>query len=142
MKKEKIIIDKEYLKGFKSILIVFENCDVYELKIADILDIDCVVKRMCNSINEYRTRDGFIKIAARASQTIESRVLRDNKMGTEWDHRLKERLEMCGGGVDMTLFSLRTDRNCDMDIYEVCDGREKGKYNPTKIKGQIPRCKA
>ena len=115
-KEEKIIIDKEYLKEFESVLIVLENCDVYKISIEDIIDIYCEVTLINEKKNEYRTDDGFIKISKKASNTVESSVLRDNETGTKWDHRLKERLEMCGG-VDMTSFSLRDKKKHKIDIY-------------------------
>ena len=114
---EKIIIDKEFLKGYKSLLVVLENCDVYEIATEDILDIYCEIELIGKKKNEYRTGDGFIKISASASQTVESLVLKDDEIGTEWDHRLKERLEMLGGGVDMTSFSLKDNQGKEIDIY-------------------------
>ena len=114
---EKIVVDKELLKEYKSLLVVLENCDVYEIDVEDILDIYCVAELIDKKKCEYRTDDGFIKIAAKASNTIECSVLKDNEIGTEWDHRLKERLEMCGGCADMTSFSLRNKKKHDMDIY-------------------------
>ncbi len=114
---KKIIVNKELLGKYQSLLVVLENCDVYEIATEDILDVYCEVELINKKKNEYRTGDGFIKIAARASQTAECSVLRDDEIGTEWDHRLKERLEMCGGCADMTSFSLRDKKNQDMDIY-------------------------
>ena len=114
---EKIVVDKELLKEYKSLLVVLENCDVYEIDVEDILDVYCVAELIDKKKCEYRTDDGFIKIAAKASNTIECSVLKDNEIGTEWDHRLKERLEMCGGCADMTSFSLRNKKNRDMHIY-------------------------
>ncbi|MGN0812134.1 MAG: hypothetical protein ACI4MQ_01305 [Candidatus Coproplasma sp.] len=111
-----IVIDKEYLKGYKTLSIGLENCDVYKIDIKDILDVYCIAEKIGNSKKEYRTNDGFIKISARASQAVEYSVLRNHEIGTEWDHRLKERLEMCGGGADMTSFSLNGKRKGDIDI--------------------------
>lgn len=110
-----IVIDKEFLKGYQTLLIGLENCDVYEISVEDIIDIYCEVTLINEKKNEYRTDDGFIKISKKASNTIESSVLRDNETGTKWDHRLKERLKMCGG-VDMTSFSLRDKQNREMEI--------------------------
>ena len=117
-KEEKIVIDKEYLKDFKSILIGLENCDVYEIDACDILDIYCEATYITQKKREYhRTDDGFIKIAAKASKTVESWILRGNAMGTKWDYRLKERLEMCNGGADMTSFSLKDKENRKLHVY-------------------------
>lgn len=117
MNKEKIIIDKKFLNEYKTLLIGLENCDVYEISVTDILDIYCEATLMSKKGKLYRTDDGFIKIAASASETVESWVLRENEMGTEWDHRLRERLEMCGGCADVTSFSLKDKQNREMDIY-------------------------
>lgn len=114
---EKIVIDKDYLKGYKTLSIVLENCDVYEIDAEKILDIYCIAKKIGNSKKEYRTNDGFIKISAMASQAVECSTLRNHEIGTEWDHRLKERLEMCKGGADMTSFSLNGKRKGDIDVY-------------------------
>lgn len=121
---EKIVVNKELLKEYKSLLVVLENCDVYEIDVEDILDVYCVAELIDKKKCEYRTDDGFIKIAAKASNTIECSVLKDNEIGTEWDHRLKERLEMCGGCADMTSFSLRNKKKHDMDIYVPYDPLE------------------
>lgn len=125
MKKEKkIVVDKEYLKGFKSILIVLENCDVYEIFIKDILDVYCEATLISKKENTYRAEDGFIKIAACAKDSVESFVAKNKEIGNEWDYRLRNRLEMCKGGADMTSFSLRTDKNYDIDIYVPYDPLE------------------
>ena len=111
-----ILIDKEFLKGYETLLVVFENCDAYEINVADVLDIYCEATLINQKENEYYANDGFIKISAKASKTIESYVLRESKMGTEWDYRLQERLEMCSGGADITSFSLRKKWKQDLDI--------------------------
>ena len=121
---EKIVIDKEVLKEYKSLLVVLENCDVYEIDVEDILDAYCEAELIDKKNCEYRTSDGFIKISARASQAVECSVLRNQEIGTEWDHRLKERLEMCGGCADMTSFSLSNKKIHDMDIYVPYDPLE------------------
>ena len=114
---KKIIVNKELLRDYRTLLVVLENCDVYEIGVDDILDIHCVAELINRDGNEYRTNDGFIKIASSASLTIERTVSRNNEVGTEFDLRLKERLEMCDGVADMTSFSLRDDKKRDIDIY-------------------------
>lgn len=121
---EKIVVDKELLKEYKALLVVLENCDVYEIDVEDILDVYCVAELIDKKNCEYRTDDGFIKIAAKASNTIECSVLKDNEIGTEWDHRLKERLEMCGSCADMTSFSLTNKKKHDINIYVPYDPLE------------------
>ena len=112
-----IVVDKEFLKGYDTLLIGLENCDVYEINVADILEIYCEATLITPKKNVYGTIDGFIKISAKASNTVECFVLRNNKMGTQCDYRLKERLEMCGGGADMTSFSLKDKQNRQIEIY-------------------------
>ena len=114
---EKLIIDKSCLNEYKSLLVVLENCDAYEIDTKDILDIYCEAEPIDKKKDEYRTKDGFIKIAAKASNTIECFVLKSNEIGTEFDHRLKERLEMCGSCADMTSFSLSKKKKRDINIY-------------------------
>ena len=114
----KTVIDREFLKGYETLSVGLENCDVYEISVVDILDIYCEVKRIHKKGNEYDADDGFIKISARASQTVECSVLRNDEIGTEWDHRLKERLKAYGGSVvDMTSFSLKDKQGEETDIY-------------------------
>jgi len=114
---EKIVIDKGALKDYNSLLVVLANCDAYEIDVEDILDVDCVAELVDEKNGKYRTSDGFIKISARASQTVERSVVRDDEIGTEWDLRFKERLEMLDGAADMTSFSLKKKGKNDLDIY-------------------------
>ena len=125
MKKEKkIVVDKEYLKGFKSILIVLENCDVYEICMKDILDVYCEAALISKQEDKYRAEDGFIKIAACAKDSVELLVKKNKQLGTEWDYRLRKRLEMCNGGADMTSFSLK-DKEChEIHVYVPYDPLE------------------
>ena len=114
---ENIHVNKELLRSYETLLVVLENCDIYEIAVEDILDIYCVAKPIGKKKNQYYTNDGFVKIVARASQTIEYLVSRNHEIGTQWDYRLKERLEMCGICADMTSFSLRDNKKSDIDIY-------------------------
>lgn len=111
---EKITVNKELLKGCNSLLIVLENCDTYTVAAEDVLDVYCQATRISKDGNEYRTPDGFIKIAARASETVENFVLREGKADTEWSQRLKERLQIAS---DMTSFSLEDKSGREIDIY-------------------------
>ena len=117
MNKQKIVIDKNSIKDYKSLFVVLENCDVYEIPVADILDVSCEATLISKQNNEYRTGDGFIKIAASAKDTIESFVAKNKEIGSKWDYRLRKRLEMCDSGVDMTSFSLRDKQKYEIDIY-------------------------
>lgn len=121
---EKIVINKEFLRECKTLSIGFENCDDYKIDVADIVDVYCEAVRVDGSRNEYRTRDGFIKISARASDVVETSVLQNDLGETEWDCRLKERLEWCGGGVDMPSFSLKNKENRSVHIYVPYDPLE------------------
>ena len=121
---EKIVINKEFLKGYQSIWLGFENCDVYEVAIEDVLDIYCEAEQTDKKKNTYRTGDGFIKISARASQTIEVGIARNNEIGTEFDYRLRERLEMCNGCADITSFDLRKKKKSEMEIVVPYDALE------------------
>lgn len=114
---EKIIVDKEFLEGYKSLSVALENCDVYDICVEDILDIYCEAELIAKNGNEYRTKGGFIKISASASEAPESFAAKNHEIDMEWDHCLKERLEMCGSGVDMTSFCLRNKNNRKIQIY-------------------------
>ena len=128
-----IVIDKEFLKGYKSLLVGLENCDAYEIDIDDIQDVYCKAKLIGKKKNEYRTDDGFIKIASRASQTIEYSILRNQAMGTEGDIRLMERLQMCVGCADMTSFSLKDKNNQKTEIYVPYDSLEGVRGNEIEL---------
>ena len=124
MEKEKIIIDRNEIKKYKSLLIVLENCDVYEIAVEDVLDIYCEAVLNSEKGEFYRAYDGFIKISSRASQTVESWVLRGNEIGRKWDIRLKARLKMCKGAADMVSFSLKDKANQEIEIYVPYDPLE------------------
>ena len=121
---EKLIINKEFLQGYETLSIGLENCDVYELDVADILDISCVATAKAVKSKEYCTQDGFIKISARAAQAVEVSVLRENTLETEWDQRLRERLELCDGAADMTSFSLKDKEGKEIEIWVPYDPLE------------------
>ena len=114
---EKIVIDKGTLKEYNSLLVVLENCDAYEIDVEDVLDVYCVAEPIIKKNGEYRTSDGFIKISARASQTVECSALHNDEMRTERKWRFIERLETLDGAADMTSFSLRKKGERDLDIY-------------------------
>ena len=120
---EKIVVNKEFLKEFDSILIALENCDVYKVGIENILDVYCELAPIGKNGSNYRTEDGFIKISQKASQTAEENTISDNMIGTDWDQRLLDRLKMCDG-VDMISFSLRRKGKRDIDIYVPYDPLE------------------
>lgn len=111
-----IVINKDFLKDYKTLLIGLENCDVYEINVTDILDVYCEATLINEKTDEYLTDDGFIKISIKAAETVESGGYYDNELRTEWDHKLKERLEMCGGCADMTSFYLRDKKNREINI--------------------------
>lgn len=102
---KKLVIDRDYLKRYSSLKIVFENCDVYEIAADDITDIYCEAQST-NRKNEYFSDKGFIKIAATASDTAECSVLQEYETDTLHSYCLKARLEMCKGCADVTSFSL------------------------------------
>lgn len=119
----KMLINKELLSEYKELLIVLENCDVYEIPVDDILDVFCEAEAINNG-KLYRTTDGFIKISAKASQTMESFDLKNHKTNEDSYYTLKERLEMCDGGADMTSFALRHNKGNSIDIYVPYDPLE------------------
>lgn len=110
-------IHKNFLQSYQTISVVLENCDVYELDTADILDIACVAEPVPRKRNTYRTDGGFIKIASRAKDLAEARTLRFGEWNTKWDYRLKERLEMCDGCADVCTFYLRTVKGKELCIF-------------------------
>ena len=101
---KKLVINKESLGNYKSLLIVLENCESYEIDIKDILDVECEAELVGKEGKTYRTENGFIKISAQASKTKENFALKEGKVNNELYYQLKERLQMCSG-VDMVLFS-------------------------------------
>lgn len=114
---KKILINKELLANYKTLSVVLENCEVYEIDVKDVLDIFCEAKLISETGKKYYTADGFIKISSNASQTKESYVLRYPEIHAGMDYSLKERLKRLDGCADMTSFSLRGENNRDIDIY-------------------------
>ncbi|MBQ8196955.1 MAG: hypothetical protein IJZ73_02730 [Clostridia bacterium] len=113
---KKIIVNKEFLSGYKTISIVLENLDAYEIDVNDILDIYCVANQRGKNEKNYYTSDGFIKISARAKDTIDSSIFENNEIEKDVDNRLKNRLELLGGCVDMTQFFLKDDKISELEI--------------------------
>jgi len=113
---QKLVVNKQMLADFDYLLLVLENCDCYQVAVADILDIYCVAeKSTANSI--YRATEGFVKISHRASQTKECLVIANDLVGTETDIPLCERFEMCDGGADVVAVALKKSGAKDIDIY-------------------------
>ena len=52
---EKIVINKEFLSGYKTLSIGFENCDDYKIDVADIVDVYCEVERIDGGRTQYYT---------------------------------------------------------------------------------------
>lgn len=117
---EKMVVNKQLLSSYKLISIGLENCDVYEIAIQDVLDIYCEAELISNSVG-YFVLDGFVKISSRASQTLEAFDLRKNRTDSEFYYRLKERLEMCNGGADVTSFSLKDESGKSLEFYPPYD---------------------
>lgn len=111
-----MIIDKEFLNGYKTFTIVFENLDVYTIDIEDILDIYCEVNPSSERNEAYATNDGFIKISSRVAHVEEQSSLKYNEEDPEWPTHLKERLEMFDSGVDLVYFSLNSDRKREVVV--------------------------
>ena len=107
---EKIIINKEFLKDYKSLEIVFENTDEYKLTIEDVLEIHLIVKV---EDKDYYIEDGYIKISNNASNIKETYTIVNNLQNTEWDQPLKERLTS-DSGVDVTSIYLIDKNNKDL----------------------------
>lgn len=113
---QKIVIDKNFIKKYESVTVMLENCECYKISTNDIIDVYCESELIDKHNREYRTNDGFLKIAARTSQTKECFLLHNSLSGPQRGQGLRARLEACGGGADMTSFSLN-GKNGDMDIY-------------------------
>ncbi len=114
--KKKIIINKEFLKDYESLSIGLENCDVYKISTLDILDIYCQALLVHENDKIFCADDGFIKISASAKDTIESSTAKNNLIGSNFDLRLRQRLEMCDGCADMTTFSLKDKQKYEINI--------------------------
>ena len=118
---KKILVNKEMLSGYKSVMIGFENCDTYEVAVEDILVLYCEAELIDGKRNEYYTNDGFIKISEKASQTAERYVLQNNENGSYCGKRLKDRLRTCS---DVTSFSMVVDGEREVNIYVPYDPLE------------------
>lgn len=103
MSKKRIIMDKKFLNSFNNVIIGFENCDVFEVDVADILDFYCVAK---SNGSIYVASDGFIKISDSASDVIEW-CCKETKSKLDSDCFLKSRLKTCEPAADISSFLLK-----------------------------------
>lgn len=116
-------VDKQFLKQYKTLCIMLENLEWYEIDVEDILDIYCEIESIGKQKNQFRTNDGFIKISANAAQLEEYSVLQNPRTSKISTYRLQKRLELCGG-VDMTYFSLQDQERNHIDIHVPYDPLE------------------
>lgn len=117
------IINKSWLKNYKSLSIGLENCDSYSIDIDDVLDLYCETIQNKEDKNTYHANNGFIKLSANALQASEHFYMLYDRIDSKCSSRLKERLEMCGSAADMVYFSLDNNEK-HTDIYVPYDTLE------------------
>jgi len=111
---EKIIINKEFLKDYETLTLFFENLDIYEINVNDIIDIYCEVESLTSNI-KYKANNGFIKIK---SKTVISKKnsQNNNTFIIEDDYILTERLNYGDGSIDITSFKLKNKESNEIEV--------------------------
>lgn len=105
-----LTINEEFIREFEFLRIGFENCEVYAVPIADILEIKCNIAKANASC--YFADDGFIKISARAKNL---RSVSYSPRQNDGDFTLEKRLSAYN---DVTGFDLKGNgkRTVSIDI--------------------------
>lgn len=127
---ETMVVNNEFLKGYKNLSVVLENGDVFEFDVHEILHVNCSITALDKKGKAYFSDDGVIKISEKAMQKVEKSVL-ENGGEQEGAVLFKQRLEVCDGCADMVMFSLMDEQGKSLEIYvpydpltEVIDGEE------------------
>ncbi len=111
-----LIIDKDFLSKSKTLMIGFENCDVYQIDAKEVLDIYCNATSIGNR-NGYRAHEGYIKISSNASKINEIFATHADSAEICGGTFLEERLRWCNGWADITCFSLEGGEHGRIDVY-------------------------
>ncbi len=125
MQKRILKVDKEFLKDYKHLVLILENCEEFSIDVADILDISCVAvshkEQKTGEYQEWETKDGFIKLSKRAQKVISSfgdlnRYALPKEDLPEWittteNYYLVDRLMSCS---DLCVFSLVAENGNEM----------------------------
>ena len=127
--KERVIINKDSLKNYKKLSIGLENCENFNIDIADVLDISCEASTWKNGDNYgdcYHTTDGYIIISNRAKDILSDFAYTKDSgyIPQDYDeneYRLCKRMAMCD---DMCLFSLLDKSDRWKHIYVPYDALE------------------
>ena len=99
---KKIVVDKDFIKGYESLEIGFENCEVYEISVNDILDIYYVASfEEGVYYKEHVTDDGFVKISACCKNKLS--VSHESYGEDEGKLTLQERLTSWNDVTSLTL---------------------------------------
>ena len=109
-------VNLDLVKQFDKICFVLENCDVYEIDTADILDISFVATHFEHQYaskkeQHFRTKSGYVKLSPQAGKKLECRVERDTKRGIYRvdseipDYAFLERMQLC---CDVCYFTLKS----------------------------------
>ncbi|MDE6411344.1 MAG: hypothetical protein K2L02_02260 [Clostridia bacterium] len=82
-----MLIDKNYIKNFKSLIVLFDGCDAFKIPIEDIAEINCKATDEPYGESEYfRIWDGTIKVFPKGGMVLDN--------STAEEHcTLKERIE-------------------------------------------------
>lgn len=130
--KEKITINKKYLKNCKQISLTLENCETFKIDIADVIDISCEAYKLSNNSfksfydNCYHTSSGYIIISGRAKDTLSDYAYTEDcgYMPEDYDedeYKLYKRMAQFN---DMCEFSLKDKSNRSKSIYVPYDALE------------------
>ncbi len=127
---ETIIINKDCLKDYKMISLGLENCENFNIDIADVLDMSFEAYRY-NDCNCYRASDGYIIISGRVKDMLSDfAITEDSDFIPEWydeeDCKLYKRMSQFN---DMCVFSLVDKSDRHKHIYVPYDALEEAVYH-------------
>lgn len=124
-KEETIILNKESLKKYKKLSLGLENCENFNIDIADVLDISCEAYRYVGSSKNddcYHTADGYIRISSKAKDILSDFAKNIDVDDDEIeDCKLYKRMAVCN---DMCGFSLLDESDRWKHIYVPYDALE------------------
>ncbi len=132
-KKETIIINKDCLKDYKMISLGLENCENFNIDIADILDISFEAYRYTDSNkglfsknNCYLTSDGYIIISGRVKDMLSDFAYTEDcdykpELYNEDDCKLYKRMTQCN---DLCVFGLLDKSDRQKHFYVPYDALE------------------
>lgn len=121
-------IDVDFVRKFKTVFLILENCDGYKIEAKDVLDLNFAVEpvdKLKGDEPNYRLRSGFMTISAQARNIRDQGALKVPKSRDKLvpNYSLSERLAICADicavhfcGKDRENIQIQTPYNPLLDI--------------------------